>query len=332
MEKLVSIITPCFNGEKYISRLFDSLLCQSYRKIEVIVIDDGSTDKTKEIIFSYKEKFKNIGVNLVYLHQENKGQSAAINLALSVFNGDYIGFVDSDDIMSNDAIEKKVAYMDSHPNVGLLVNKVKVLDFDTLTQIGSMERTPPKGKDHLFADLILGQNVFYTPGGYFWRTTMFVDSMPKPLQIVSPREIGQNFQLILPIAYKYPIGYIDDFLYYYLIRKGSHSRTKHTYKQSIHNWEIAKSVLLSVAKDVEEDYIKRKYIQDLIEFRYYREIMELAYNFNIKSDYKKYRNHWIKLKIGDSKSKMFFEIVKLGIIRNCNNLKSIIAKMNLLNK
>lgn len=47
----------------------------------------------------------------------------------------------------------------------------------------------------------------------------------KPLQIQDPREIGQNFQLIMPIAYKYPIGYIDDYLYYYLVRKSSHSRT-----------------------------------------------------------------------------------------------------------
>lgn len=332
MEKLVSIISPCYNGEHYVDRLLGSIMAQSYNNLEVIIVNDGSTDNTKDVVLSYMQRCESKGIKLVYLEQDNQGQSAAINKALPIFTGDYIAFVDSDDILTNDAIEKKVAYMDSHPSVGLLINKVKVLDFDTLVQIGTMERKLPKGGDHLFADLISGNNVFYTPGGYFWRSSMFREAMPKPLKIVAPREIGQNFQLIMPIAYKYPIGYLDEYLYNYLVRKDSHSRTYHTYEQRLHNWEIAKNVLSSVADDVETTIDKRKHIQDLIEFRYYREIMDVAYNYNRKSDYKKYRNRWIKLKIGKSKSRMFFEIAKIGIIRNLNNLKSLITKMNVSNK
>lgn len=307
MNKNVSIITPCYNGEAYISRFLESVLSQRHRPIELIIINDGSTDNTEHVLCSFKERLEQEGINFIYLQQENKGQSAAINLALPIFTGDYVAFVDSDDILPPEAIEKKVDYMEQHPQIGLLINKVKVLDFETLSVLGTMERKKPSGKDHLFADLILGNNVFYTPGGYFWRTTMFRDAMPKPLQIVSPREIGQNFQLIMPIAYKYPIGYIDDYLYFYLVRKGSHSRTKHTYEQAIKNWDVARTVLIHIADNAEHEPTKRKHIQDLIDSRYYRELMNISYNYRIKSQYKDYKDKWIKMQVGDDfvKNTMF---------------------------
>lgn len=326
MSAKVSIISPCYNGEKYISRLLDSLCRQTYKNLEIIIINDGSKDNTENIILSYKEKIKVQGSELIYLRQENQGQSAAINKALPLFTGHYVSFVDSDDYLSDNAIEKKVTYMESHPNVGLLINRCKVLDFDTLKEIGSMERKQPRGKDSLFTDLITGNNVFYTPGGYFWRSSMFRDAMPKPLQIQDPREIGQNFQLIMPIAYKYPIGYIDDYLYYYLVRKGSHSRTMHSYEQSAHIWDIVYKVLTHIADDVEKDTIKRTHIQKLIEFRYNKEQMELAYNYHFRTKYRKYRKGWVKAQVGDNQLKGIILICKNSILRLYYQWKSAVAK------
>lgn len=70
MEKLVSIIVPCFNGEKFIERFLKSILDQTYKKVELIFINDGSTDSTEEIVLSYKKKWKKR--NKVYIYKPRK--------------------------------------------------------------------------------------------------------------------------------------------------------------------------------------------------------------------------------------------------------------------
>ena len=94
---LVSIITPCFNGEKLIFRLLDSVLKQDYQQIEMIVVDDGSMDKSKDVILSYVDKFTNRGYKLCYLYQNNSGQASAINKALPLVKGEFIAWPDCDD-------------------------------------------------------------------------------------------------------------------------------------------------------------------------------------------------------------------------------------------
>lgn len=104
---LVSIITPCYNGEKFVSRFLDSVLDQSYTNIELIVINDGSTDQTEQILKSYEIKFKEKGIKFIHLFQSNGGQSSAINKGLEIFSGEYLTWPDSDDILTPDAIEIK---------------------------------------------------------------------------------------------------------------------------------------------------------------------------------------------------------------------------------
>ena len=86
MDKKVSIITPCFNGEKFISRYFDSILEQTYKNIEVIFINDGSTDTTEKIVEQYISTFNKHGIEFIYIYQENKGQAAALNNGLKKFS------------------------------------------------------------------------------------------------------------------------------------------------------------------------------------------------------------------------------------------------------
>ena len=75
---LVSVITPCFNTGDYLHWLLDSVLEQTYPYIQMIVVDDGSTDNSRQIIESYVPKFNDRGYSLEYVYQENQGQSAAI--------------------------------------------------------------------------------------------------------------------------------------------------------------------------------------------------------------------------------------------------------------
>lgn len=98
---LVSIVVPVYNVEKYLKRCLDSLLVQTYNNIEIIIIDDGSTDSSREICDEYKQKDPRINV----VHKENGGLADARNVGIDCSKGDYIFFVDSDDWVSKNCIE-----------------------------------------------------------------------------------------------------------------------------------------------------------------------------------------------------------------------------------
>ena len=106
MEPLVSVVTPCYNGEKYISRFLDSVINQTYDNVEVILVNDGSIDKTEEIALNYKSKFEKRGYKYIYIYQKNAGQAAAINQGLKVLQGKYLIWPDSDDILDKNALYK----------------------------------------------------------------------------------------------------------------------------------------------------------------------------------------------------------------------------------
>lgn len=95
----VSIIVPVYNSEKYLERCLDSLVMQTLEDIEIICINDGSTDKSLEILEEY-------GSNIVVINQENQGQSIARNKGIDIAKGEYIGFIDSDDWVDVDYFEK----------------------------------------------------------------------------------------------------------------------------------------------------------------------------------------------------------------------------------
>lgn len=99
---LVSIIVPVYNVEKYLERCLDSLISQTLKEIEVICINDGSTDSSGQILSRYAQKDNRIRV----INQENAGLSAARNTGLNVAKGEFIGFVDSDDWIDKDFYEK----------------------------------------------------------------------------------------------------------------------------------------------------------------------------------------------------------------------------------
>ena len=105
---LVSVCIPAYNAGKYIALALDSLLAQSYSNIEVIVVNDGSKDRTGEILDEYRKS----GVRVI--HQENRGQCAAANLAFKHSSGEYIKFFDADDLLSKDFIANQLEVIIGH--------------------------------------------------------------------------------------------------------------------------------------------------------------------------------------------------------------------------
>ena len=92
-EKLVSVIVAAYNIEGYLNRCMDSLLAQTYPALEIILVDDGSTDGTPAVCDQYGKEYENVKV----IHRRNGGLSAARNSGLDVATGDFIGYVDGDD-------------------------------------------------------------------------------------------------------------------------------------------------------------------------------------------------------------------------------------------
>lgn len=94
--KLISVIVPVYNVEKYLRRSIDAIINQTYKNLEIILVDDGSTDRSGKICDEYAALDKRVKV----IHKQNSGQAGAINLALDCANGEYIGFSDPDDYIN----------------------------------------------------------------------------------------------------------------------------------------------------------------------------------------------------------------------------------------
>ncbi|MEA2297838.1 MAG: hypothetical protein QOF77_774 [Solirubrobacteraceae bacterium] len=108
---LVSCIVAVFNGERYLAETLDSVLAQTHRPIEVIVADDGSTDRTAQIARTHHR-------GLVYVHQPNAGHAAARNLGISVAGGDYLAFTDADDLWHPQKLARQLERFTARPELG----------------------------------------------------------------------------------------------------------------------------------------------------------------------------------------------------------------------
>lgn len=108
-EGLISVIVPVYNTAEYLERCVNSIINQTYKNLEIILIDDGSTDRSGKICDKFKEEDTRVSV----VHQKNSGPSVARNYGLSIAKGEYIGFVDSDDYIAADMYEQLYGSMRS---------------------------------------------------------------------------------------------------------------------------------------------------------------------------------------------------------------------------
>ncbi len=122
MDPLVSIVTPSYNQAKYLERTINSVLNQDYPNLEYIVIDGGSTDGSLEIIKKYSNQLS------YWDSKKDKGQTEAINKGFSRANGQILAWINSDDTYQPGAISEMVAYLDAHPDIGLVYGDCNFID------------------------------------------------------------------------------------------------------------------------------------------------------------------------------------------------------------
>ncbi len=132
---LVSVVTPVYNGEKYLAQAIESILGQTFTDFEFIIVDDGSTDGSAEIVRGYQARDGRI--SLVSL-KDNVGIAAARNAGLAAAGGGLVAMADCDDVCLARRLERQVDYLRSHPDVGLLGASVTAVDPD-LNPVGSRD-------------------------------------------------------------------------------------------------------------------------------------------------------------------------------------------------
>ena len=109
MSPVVSVLIPCYNAAPYIGATLESVLAQTWRPLEIIVVDDGSTDESAAIVRSYS------GAGVRLYQQENRGQTAALNTTLRYATGDFVQYLDADDLLDPDKITLQMARLRDHP-------------------------------------------------------------------------------------------------------------------------------------------------------------------------------------------------------------------------
>jgi glycosyltransferase involved in cell wall biosynthesis len=115
---LVSVIVPVYNGENYLSETLDSIFAQDYEPFEVIVIDDGSTDGSADIVQSYS--------NVRYIHQSNQGVPVARNTGLTAAQGEFIAFSDQDDLWKPNKLRVQTGYLLQYTEVQYVLCKTRL--------------------------------------------------------------------------------------------------------------------------------------------------------------------------------------------------------------
>ena len=113
---LVTVVIPTYNYAKYLGRVLESCMRQTYGRLEIIVIDDGSTDNTEEVARSFGDG------RIAYYRQTNQGVSAARNKGLGLARGDFITFLDADDFLTDDSIEERLAIMLSDDDIHFVIS------------------------------------------------------------------------------------------------------------------------------------------------------------------------------------------------------------------
>ena len=166
----LSVIIPVYNGERHLAEAIDSVLAQNHRSIEVIIVDDGSTDGSANIANSY-------GSSIRYYKQLNLGTAAAKNRGTDLACGEYLAFLDADDIWPEDRIRVQLKAFDAHPDVDIVSGYVKQFFSPDMTE--SVKKRIHNSTDlipgHVISAMLIKRQAFFRVGLFETQWTVGAD-------------------------------------------------------------------------------------------------------------------------------------------------------------
>ena len=214
MNKLVSVVVANYNMGKYLPMAVDSILNQTYKNVEVHVVDDGSTDDSKEVMQRYADVR-----NVFYHYQENQGQAKAKNKGIHSANGDFIAFLDADDTWSHDKLEKQLPVFETDSEIGVVYTNYKLTD-----KQGELMDTPSRHyytgyiSNQLFIDNFVTGMTSVIRRGCLDKVGIFDEELP----------MGIDYDLWLRLSAYYKFMFLDEVTYFYRQWEGqmSHKHRK----------------------------------------------------------------------------------------------------------
>lgn len=180
----VSVIVPSYNHRAYVEQTIHSVLSQSYKNLELIVVDDGSKDGSPEFLKKLSDEKK---FHLIL--KENQGVCATLNRGISAATGDYITFIASDDLMTSQRIEEQVAFLEQHPQIDVVAGGVQLIDEQS--QYLSLKK--PKIQGLLSFDMIIRKNAVAAP------TAMFRSQVFKKFGLYKENYLFEDYYMWLNI-------------------------------------------------------------------------------------------------------------------------------------
>ncbi len=258
--KLISVIVPIYKVEKYLNRCINSIINQTYKNLEILLVDDGSPDNSGKICDEYAQKDKRIKV----IHKQNGGLSDARNAALKIAHGDYIGFVDSDDYIKEDMFETLFKLSEENDADISIVSYYELID-DRLISVRDSGKLQIMDKLEAIKELLIDTKIQSYAWNKLFKKELFKDT-------IFPT--GKNFEDIATTLILFEkcnkVVLLEEPKYYYLRRNDS--------IVGIRNYKTY-SDYLEVIKD-KYFYLKDKY-PDIEVYNAYNFIINMIWVYTI---------------------------------------------------
>lgn len=316
-----SIIVPVYNVENYIEQALNSILSQTYKDYEVIVVNDGSTDQSLKICESYKEKFQNITI----ITQKNGGLSEARNTGIKIAQGEFIYFFDSDDYMNPVLLETVNKQIEKDEELDMVQFHYESFKNNVVKQDSFKFSTIPNDKvlnnSELVNYLYNGKKTIFTAWSYVIRTSIIQNNN---LEFI-PRIIDEDV-LFIYSCFKFVRHYVclSDILYYYRLRKGSITQTFDRTAR-VYSVLVIIAYLYDMYYHSDEDSIYAKWLWNKLQHELDNYLLE---SFSLKEAIYVYKRYGGKDDISTIKI-VWNRIKYLGHLHFINLIKRLLRLFNL---
>lgn len=272
MNNLVTVGVAVYKHEKYIEKCLESIVRQSYKPIELIVIDDGSSDNSFEIAKKYLDN-QDFNKNYKIYTRPNKGMCNTLNEIAQQSKGKYISFIGSDDYWMFNKIEEQVLFLDNNPDVALVhSNSIKVDKYNN--EIGFLDYSLKNNSGKLFKSIIFGKGGINTPS-HLYRTEIY-----KVIGYYDSTLKFEDTDFWLRLTKIYNVGFINKFHTYYRWHGQNLSDEKN--KLKFYNDEIVKIF----NKNIEDFKLKKSAILRIYRKSYLLALRTFEIKYIIKYLYK----------------------------------------------